>query len=1120
MDASTPDSVTPAAIQPEGPLGDYRIVREVGRGGMGIVYEAVQISLGRRVALKVLPFTAALDAKQLQRFKNEAQAAAQLHHNNIVPIYAIGCERAVHFYAMQFIEGQTLSALIRALKEQEEKDAAVPAVPVNGAQHGRPTTPRGDAITEAPTVPFDSQALPVPAPPREAAPRRGETVTTERSSRRGAAHYRMVANLGLQAAEGLEHAHQVGIVHRDIKPANLLIDTQGKLWITDFGLARLNSDAGLTLTGDLVGTIRYMSPEQALARPGTVDHRADIYALGATLYELLTLQPVFPGRDRHELLRQVAGEEPRLPRKVDRSIPLELETIVCKAMSKAADERYLTAQQLADDLRRFLEDQPILARPPTLWQRARKWRRRHQAVVAATAVACVLVLLIAVVALAVSNRLIKDEQTRTAKAQKETEEAQQKMIASHYYQTIALVERERSTGNVRRAEQLLEQCPVALRGWEWDYLRRQRYGNPRPLDQGSHLYGLAVSPDGRRLAGGGSDGQVKLWDVATGKELRTLRGHTDQVRGLAFSPDGSRLASAAWDGRVIVWDVSSGKVCFTLAHGAYAYSAAFSPDGTQIVTAGDCPMQVWDAATGAHLRTLEGHVRRVRRVVFSADGSRLASGGEDRTVRLWDTASWQETARLPVHAAAVCDLAFSRDGGRLAVCCGQFFMQGDDGDIKIWNTATGQEALALSHRSAPVWSIAFSRDGRRLFSGGEDAAVKVWDLETGMEALTLRGHTEAVWCVACSPDGTRVYSGSGDHTVRAWDGRPLVGETHGELRILTAHRGRVTSLTFSPDSLRLVSAGIDRDIHVWNVQTGEKLTTLPNDSGPVHEVVFSRDGQRLAAAYWSLETSDQVPGAVKIWDAQRWDQPVALQHSRLGALGVAFTADGRFMAAASRSLNLCDAASGARVCAYEFRGLLTSVVLGPDGLLAAADVDGGVSVWHAWPTAADAASLVISPLVPAGLLGPNGILRMTIGRPSHFFPAHAGRAFRLALSPDGRRLASAGVDGVIRLWDTKTWQLLPAPRVQAGALHALAWSADGRRLAAAGDDAIVRIWDAATLELLAALGGHTDAVHALAFSRDGRLLASAGMDGSVRLWDAFSAGNPDNRPGGPAGPVP
>jgi WD40 repeat protein len=475
---------------------------------------------------------------------------------------------------------------------------------------------------------------------------------------------------------------------------------------------------------------------------------------------------------------------------------------------------------------------------------------------------------------------------------------------------------------------------------------------------------------------------------------------------------------------------------------------------------------------------------------------------------------------LPLHAAAVCDLAFSRDGGRLAVCCGQFFMQGDDGDIKIWNTATGQEALALSHRSAPVWSIAFSRDGRRLFSGGEDAAVKVWDLETGMEALTLRGHTEAVWCVACSPDGTRVYSGSGDHTVRAWDGRPLVGETHGELRILTAHHGRVTSLAFSPDSLRLVSAGIDRDIHVWNVQTGEKLTTLPNDSGPVHEVVFSRDGQRLAAAYWSLETSDQVPGAVKIWDAQRWDQPVALQHSRLGALGVAFTADGRFLAAASRSLNLCDAASGARVRAYEFRGLLTSVVLGPDGLLAAADVDGGVSVWHAWPTAADAASLVISPLVPAGLLGPNGILRMTIGRPSHFFPAHAGRAFRLALAPDGRRLASAGVDGVIRLWDTETWRLLPAPRVQAGALHALAWSADGRRLAAAGDDAIVRIWDAASLELLAALGGHTDAVHALAFSRDGRLLASAGMDGTVRLWDAFSAGNPGNRPGRPAGPVP
>jgi WD40 repeat protein/serine/threonine protein kinase len=1090
-------------IQPEAPLGDYRIVREIGRGGMGIVYEAVQISLGRRVALKVLPFTAALDSKKLQRFKNEAQAAAQLHHNNIVPIYAVGCERAVHFYAMQFIEGQTVAALIRGLSHLEGKRGAEPrpagpAAPSDDADHWGPVG-WASPPTDVPTAPYD--LAPGPPPAREAPTRGLAAISTDRSTR-GPLHHRLVAGLGLQVAEGLEHAHQLGVVHRDIKPANLLVDARSKLWITDFGLARLSGDAGLTLTGDLLGTLRYMSPEQALAQPGTIDHRTDIYSLGATLYELLTLQPVFNGRDRQALLRQIAFEEPVPPRKVERSIPIELETIVCKAMSKSADDRYASAGQMAEDLRRFLEDKPIHARRPTLVQRTRRWCRRHRAVAAAAAVAGVLVLLIAVVALAVSNQMITLEQIRTTAAQKETEIARQRTVASLYYQTIALVERERSTGNVRRAEQLLEQCPEALRGWEWDYLKRQRYGKPRPWNHGSHLYGLELSSDGRRLAGGGSDGNIKIWDATTGQEVHTLRGHADQVRCVAFDADGGRLASAAWDGLVIVWDVASGRRLHTLHHGRYAYCVTFSPNGSLLVTAGDPPMHVWDATTGKRLRSLDGHKRTVRRVAFDKGGSRLASGSEDCTAKLWDPLSWEEIATLPRHATPVRDLAFSADGRRLAVACGHFFMQGDEGEIKIWDTDTGRDAVVLHNRSAAVWSVAFSPDGRRLFSGGEDATVKVWDLASGMEALTLRGHTEAVWCVACSPDGRRVYSGSGDHTVRSWDGTPLSGASHGERRILAAHIGRVTSLAFSPDSRRLVTGGIDRAIHVWNVASGEKLATLANDSGAVHDLAFSRDGDRLAAAYWSLDRSDNVPGAVKVWDTRGWQPLVRLEHSPMGALGVAFSADGRRLAAAGRALSLCDAVTGARLRGYEFRGLLTSVVLGPDGLLAAADVDGGITVWNARPTPADVMSLVAA---PAGLSGLRGAYRVAIGRATRFFPAHAGRAFRLALSPDGRRLASAGVDGVICLWDTATWQKLPAPGIQTGSLHALAWSSDSRFLAAAGGDAIVRVWNASTRELQYALAGHTDTVHTLAFSLDGRLLASAGMDGTVRLWDTPSA---------------
>jgi tetratricopeptide (TPR) repeat protein/serine/threonine protein kinase len=349
--------------QAAGLLGDFRILREVGRGGMGVVYEAEQVSLGRRVALKVLPFAATMDPRQLQRFHNEARAAASLDHPHIVHVHAVGCERAVHFYAMQFIEGQTLAALIADLRQRS----------------GRPVAPEAQ-----PTTPHIPESLAPASAPADTAPQ--AAVSTERAPL-DRAYFRRVAELGIQAAEALDHAHQLGIVHRDVKPANLLVDGRGGLWVTDFGLAHIQSDARLTMTGDLVGTLRYMSPEQALAQRVVIDHRTDVYSLGATLYELLTLEPAFRGNDRQELLRQIAIEEPVRPRKVNRGIPADLETIVLKAMEKNPAERYATAKELADDLRRFLADQPTRARPAGVVRRLRKWGRRHRAAVTAAAVA-------------------------------------------------------------------------------------------------------------------------------------------------------------------------------------------------------------------------------------------------------------------------------------------------------------------------------------------------------------------------------------------------------------------------------------------------------------------------------------------------------------------------------------------------------------------------------------------------------------------------------------------------------------------------------------------------------------------------------------------------------------
>ena len=369
---SFPASENPAArVSGErGRLGDFQIIREVGRGGMGVVYEAQQLSLDRRVALKVLPFAATLDARQLKRFKNEAQAAAQLHHNQIVPVYAVGCDRGVHYYAMQFIDGQSLAEIIQELRElsplhpSEQREAR--------SEGARPASAAGNSTTSIDSTVEAGTGIVSPS----------SSILDPRSS----TCFRAAAELIAQAAVALEHAHQLGVVHRDIKPANLLVDASGSLWITDFGLARGRVEQGLTRSEDLVGTLRYMSPEQALAKHGLVDHRTDIYSLGMTLYEVLTLEPAYAGSDRDDLLRQIAICAPRPPRRLRPSVPVALETIVLKAIAREPERRYASAQDLADDLQRFLENRPIRAVRPTPWERLTKWCGRHKPVLMAASV--------------------------------------------------------------------------------------------------------------------------------------------------------------------------------------------------------------------------------------------------------------------------------------------------------------------------------------------------------------------------------------------------------------------------------------------------------------------------------------------------------------------------------------------------------------------------------------------------------------------------------------------------------------------------------------------------------------------------------------------------------------
>ncbi len=608
-----------AALQPNGAgaagklvesgvLGDFRILREVGRGGMGVVYEAEQISLGRRVALKVLPFAAALDARQLQRFRNEAQAAALLHHQNIVPVHFVGHERGVHFYAMQFIEGQTLAAVISELRLGDGQDAEQPDLSkqadLSATDSGPAAYPNGAQQVETIAAPQSLR----PSGERVAAttPRAG--LSTERSNRKRE-FFRTAAGLGIQAAEALEHAHQVGIIHRDIKPANLLVDGGGRLWIADFGLARLQSDSSLTMTGDLLGTLRYMSPEQALAQRVTIDHRTDIYSLGVTLYELLTLEPAYTGRDRQQLLRQIAFEEPRPPRRINPAIPAELETIVLKAAAKNPAERYATAREVADDLRRFLEDQPIRARRPTLVQRARKWARRHQSVVA-TLVAAGALLLLAVAGFAIAfirsqERALQDlgaEQSRTKQALDDTRQLTAELALDKGQllgesgesddANLALLWMARSLKLAPDpAADLQALARINLGAWAG---RVNRLHAILPTE--GDVLAVAYTPDARSLLTVSSAPTaapptvtIRRWDAATGQPGQTWSySHQAWLRAADFSPDRrcvllGYIPPPPHDGDAFarLINLATGQVVWESKGSCTA--ATFSPDGSKVL---------------------------------------------------------------------------------------------------------------------------------------------------------------------------------------------------------------------------------------------------------------------------------------------------------------------------------------------------------------------------------------------------------------------------------------------------------------------------------------------------------------------------------------------------------
>jgi WD40 repeat protein len=918
---------------------------------------------------------------------------------------------------------------------------------------------------------------------------------------------RAAAQLVETLARAMHYAHEHHIVHRDLKPANVLLTTEGAPKITDFGLAKKLDMAGQTASGAVMGTPSYMAPEQAGGKSKEIGPPADVYALGAILYECLAGRPPFRADTPLDTIRQVVSEEPVPPRQLNAKVPQDLETVCLKCLAKDPKKRYPAAAALAEDLRRFRAGEPILARPVGRAERGWRWCRRNPVVASLLSLVLVLLLLgtsggwfLAARAEGEAARA-RDGEAEATKQARVARVAERLARQRAYGSDMLLTQVAWEQHQVGRFLQLLEeQRPGKAgdedsRGFEWFYWKRQfQRGHVTLQGHTRAVYSVAFSADGKHIASGSEDNTVKVWDAQTGKEAFTLKGRGGPVFCVAFCPDGRRIASAG-TGEVKVWDVHTRWEQLTLNHGRGlpVHSVAFSPDGRRIASAGaDQTVKVWDAQTGQETLTLQGHTHGVSSVAFSPDGKRIASGGrvyDEKTgkewgeVKVWDARTGQEQLTLKGHIDGVSSVAFSPDGRRIA-------SGGGDRTVQIWDAHTGQESLTLRGHTGEVTSVAFSPDGKRIVSGSWDKVVSVWDAHTGQESLTLRGHSNWVTSVAFSPDGKRIVSGSWDKTVKVWD-----AHTGQETLTLRGHTDKVTSVAFSPDGTRIASASRDGTVKVWDTQTGQELLTLKGHTGYVTSVAFSPDGKHIA--------SGSVDQTVKVWDAQTGQEVLTLKGHTGAVSSVAFSPDGRRIASGDQiydqnvphgpprwgEVKVWDVHTGQELLTLKGHTRIDSVAFSPDGRRIASG-GGGINfadgeiwdelkVWDA-QTGQEALSL----------------------------KGHNGFVWSVAFSPDGKRIASASaspivtVPGEVKVWDAQTGQDLLTLKGHSLGVESVCFTPDGKRIVSGSVDQTVKVWDAQTGQETLTLKGHTGAVHSVAFSPDGKRIASASHDRTVKVWDA------------------
>jgi WD40 repeat protein/predicted Ser/Thr protein kinase len=1009
----TPTQPAPAPLEKVGYFGDYELLAEIARGGMGVVYRARQVSLNRTVALKMILAGQLASPADVQRFHTEAEAAANLDHPNIVPIYEVGEYEGQHYFSMKLVEGGSLGDCVERFRSNAPAVARL-------------------LQTVARAVHYAHQ--------------------------RGILHRDLKPANILLDAKGEPHVTDFGLAKRVEGGSNLT--QSGAIVGTPAYMApeQARAEKGLSTAVDTysLGAILY---ELLTGRP---PFRAAT-ALD-TILQVLDREPEPPSKI-----------DARVDRDLETICLKCLEKDPAKRYGSAealADdlERWQRGEPIQARRTGVLER-------TWKWARRRPGLALMTGGVLAFVLLSVLLgagYAITAGSLRESEaqreleKRLRDQAEQGEATEKElrqrAERANESAAAALYINRIIRAQFEWKSMAVGRAERLLDECPPQLRGWEWHYVKRLCH--PEALTLTGHagpVMSVCFSPDGKRLASGSLDKTIKVWDAATGQVVHTLTGHTEPVVRVCFSPDGKRLASASLDKTVRIWDAATGQLIRTLeGHANIVMSVCFSPDGKRLastsISQGNGKVRVWDAATGQEVFALTGRDGFLA-ACFSPDGKRLAAAPVAGPVKLWDAETGKEAISFKggVGMGGFCTcVCFSPDGKQLATGSSYFM-------VNVWDAGTGEIALTLNGHTGGVISVCFSPDGKQLASAAGDKTVRVWDATTGQPVRTIEPAT-TVSSVCFSPDGTRLASGTEDQTVKVW---PAAAPR--EALTLMGHKESVRSVCFSPDGKQLASVSSKTTVSVWDAATGQEVVTIKGQTDFGWIVCFGGDGKRLftmgkdkTIRVWNAATGQEIQsvpgpdsarrfspdgkwlasasrdGTVKLWDTATGQAVRTLQGRTQNLRGLWFSPDGQRLATAASDhrITLWDVATGQMERTFQgHTSFINSVCFSPDGRrLASASQDGTAKVWD-----------TATGLVVHNLTGHNAIV--------------AGVCF----SPDGRRLATSSQDETVKLWDTATGQETLTLKGHTGVVMSVCFSPDGHRLASESLDGTVRVWDATPL---------------------------------------------------------